>query len=294
MTDEKPFYHLAKVNMVEVTPRPPPGGLSSRNKFMPAKHPQFVNGEIYHTILRGIAGQKIFLDTKDYLRCLLSLYKFNDKNSVFHTSREMQLVWQVLIPAGRGVTSTSILNLNIAPSKLPDVLIENRKTEDSFVEILGFCLMPDHIHLLVRQLVDNGISMFFQKMGGYSTYFNKKHERFGSLFQRPFRAIHIRTQNQLLIVIAYIHLNPISLIEPSWKIKGIFYPEKVIKFLESYSWSSYPHYLGKKDVSWLVDSKFLKNILTSPKDFRNFVNARISHKAELKSFLRETKVISLE
>lgn len=247
---------------------------------MGKKRPQLANGEIYHIILRGIAGQNTFRREKDFLRYSYSLYKFNDKNVGIRALGEFF----------QGNALTELVDL----AELVEKVEKEEKPRDLLIEILGFCLMPNHIHLLVRQLVDNGISLFFQKMGGYSTYFNKKYQRFGSLFQRPFKAVHIKTHDQLLIVITYIHMNPIDLIESNWKIKGISSPQKVMEFLESYLWSSYPYYLGKENFSWLVDSEFLKKILKTPKDFRNFVRARVSNKAELKNFLIETQDFSLE
>jgi len=242
---------------------------------MPVKRPQFVNGEIYHIIIRGIAGQKTFLEERDYLRYLISLYKFNDEEITLHLFPGF--LYREAIP-------TKII---VEPPKLD-------KTREPLVEILGFCLMLNHIHLLVRQIIDKGISLFIQKMGGYSSYFNKKYQRFGALFQRPFKAIHIKTEDQLLILITYIHLNPIDLIEPNWKIEGISNPQKVMEFLESYPWSSYPYYLGKENFSWLIDSDFLKKILKSPEDFRNFVEARIFYKTEFKNFLEKAQKFSLE
>lgn len=242
---------------------------------MPIKRPQFVNGEIYHIIIRGIAGQKTFLETKDYLRYLFSLHKFNDKKI---TIREYS--WREAIP--------------LALRDGFPVLVKEEKSKEPLIEILGICLMSNHIHLLIRQVADNGISLFFQKMGGYSSYFNKKYQRFGGLFQRPFKAVHIKTEDQLLIVLTYLHLNPIDLVEPNWKNEGISNPQKVTEFLESYPWSSYPHYLGKANFSWLINSDFLKEILKSPEDFQNFVKARISHKAELKKFLEKAHKFSLE
>jgi len=238
---------------------------------MPIKHPQFVNGEIYHIIQRGIAGQKTFLEKKDYLRYFFSLYKFNNQKIVLGAFRVNRV-------------------RDVIPNKAPK--LEGQR--DLLIEILGFCLMPNHIHVLVRQVADNGVSLFFQKMGGYSSYFNKKYERFGSLFQRPFKAVHIKNQDQLLIVITYIHLNPIDLIEPDWKTDGISNPQKVMEFLESYTWSSCPYYLGKENLSWLIDSLFLKKVLESHEDFRNFIQARISRKTELKTFLKKTQKFSLE
>jgi len=245
---------------------------------MPIKRPQFVNGEIYHIITRGIAGQKTFLEEKDYLRYLFSLYKFNDKGIVVHVLNYRETI-PIKLHNGFPILSAAF---------------RKEKPKDSLVEILGFCLMPNHIHLLVRQLTDNGISLFLQKMGGYSSYFNKKYQRFGALFQRPFKAVHIKTESQLLIVITYIHLNPIDLIEPDYKIKGISDSQKTMEFLESFPWSSYPHYLEKEDFSWLISSDFLKRILKTPEDFRNFVKTRIFHKNKLKSFLRKIQNFSLE
>jgi len=238
---------------------------------MPTKRPQFVNKEIYHIIIRGTAGQKTFLEEKDYLRYLYSLYEFNDKNITLSNFR-------------------NIARREASPSELPGI----EKSRELLIELLGFCLMPNHIHLLVRQIADNGISLFFQKMGGYASYFNKKYQRFGSLSQRPFKAVYIETEDQLLIVITYIHLNPINLIQPNWKTSGISNPQKVMKFLESYPWSSYPYYLGKNNFFWLINCTFLKRILKNPEDFQNFVKARIFYKTKLKSFLEKTQNLFLE
>jgi len=68
----------------------------------------------------------------------------------------------------------------------------------------------------------------------------------------------------------------------------------VVEFLESYPWSSYPHYLGKVNFSWLINSDFLKKILKNSEDFRNFVKARVFHKAELKNFFKKTHHFFLE
>lgn len=243
--------------------------------FMPVKHPQFANGEIYHIIVRGIAGQKIFLEEKDYLRYLLSLYRFNDKKIIFSTFR-------------------NFYSYNLSRDDFPTKVIEREKKEprDLLVEILGFCLMPNHIHLLVRQVTEKGVSLFLQKLGGYATYFNKKYQRFGSLFQRPFKAVHIKNDDQLLITATYIHLNPTDLVEFNWKTEGISNSQKVIEFLESYPWSSYSYYLGKGKFLWLINSSFLNQILKTPEEFQNFVKVRVFHSTELKNFLENAQKFS--
>lgn len=104
----------------------------------------------------------------------------------------------------------------------------------------------------------------------------------------------MKTGDQLLIVVTYIHLNPIDLIEQGWKTEGISNPQKVIEFLETYPWSSYSFYLGKENFSWLINPMFLMKVLEKPENFRDFVESRIAQKTELKSFLNETQKLSLE
>lgn len=250
---------------------------------MPTKRPQFVNEEVYHIVLRGIAGQKTFFENRDYLRYLLSAYRFNDKNIVIDAFRSKNSLSRDLSREG-------------VPGKGFLAIFKNlgEDSRDLLVEILTFCLMPNHIHLLVRQFVDNGISLFFNKMGGYPSYFNKKYERFGSLFQTPFRAIHIKTNDQLLIVVTYIHMNPTDLIEPGWKEKGIYDPQKVFEFLENYPWSSYGHYLGKKDFSGLINSDFLNKVFEGPDGFRGAMKNRVLEKSRLEGFLKNNKKFFLE
>ncbi len=89
------------------------------------------------------------------------------------------------------------------------------------VEILCFCLMPNHFYLILKQLIEGGILLFMQKLAGYVYYFNLKFKRIRSLFQGKFKAIEIDNENYLLHLSRYQHLNPLELIEPDWKEDGI-------------------------------------------------------------------------
>ena len=83
------------------------------------------------------------------------------------------------------------------------------------VKILAFCFMPNHIHLLVRQIKNNGITQFMRKFGaGYAAYFNKRYDRRGHLFQGRFKAVHIKNNEQLKTIFVYIYTNSISLVDP--------------------------------------------------------------------------------
>jgi len=225
---------------------------------MAIQRPQLVNGEIYHVVLRAVGDYEVFKNTDDYYRGVFSIYEFNNKN--FIEIRERRKERKKEKNSG-GPTPVA---------------------RDVFLEVLAFSLMPNHVHLLVRQLKDNGISQYMQKLGGgYASYFNRKYNRKGHLFNK-FRAIPIETNEQLQNVFVYIHTNRISIIEPGWKEKGIENPKKVIDFLENDKWHSYSDYLGKKNFPSVTDREFLLGVMDSEQGCRDFVNNWIEHKKEIR------------
>ena len=227
---------------------------------MGIKRPLLVNNEIYHIILRGVGDALIFKDESDYYRAIFSVYEFNTTTPIeIKTQRKRRQK----LKANGGQTSVD--------------------TRDPLVEILAFCFMPNHIHLLLRQIKDNGITRFMQKVGtGYAVYFNNKYERKGHLFQGKFRAVHIKTDEQLKIVFAYIHSNGASLIQPKWKESGIGSLEQVISFLENYKWSSYPDYIGKKNFSSLTKRDFLLDLMGGIDGCRDFMDNWLRYKGKVK------------
>ncbi|MDI6591908.1 MAG: transposase [Patescibacteria group bacterium] len=229
---------------------------------MPIKRPQLINGEIYHIVIRAIEGLKLFRDKKDKLRMIHDLFEFNDDDPVISTHRKSKII--------KGTRT---------------VLVPLKKKRKMLVEILAFCLMPNHVHLLVRQLREGGISKFMRKIGaGYGIYYNKKYKRTGHIFQGKYRIVHIKTQEQLKTVFVYIHSNPVSLIVPNWKEKGIKEIKKVINFLENYKWSSYPDYLEKKNFPSLTNREFLTKIMDGFKGCQEFVNGWLQFKKESADF----------
>lgn len=82
------------------------------------------------------------------------------------------------------------------------------QSSDPLVRIVCYCLNPNHYHLLLEEVVENGISEFMKRMGGgYTKYFNEKYERSGSLFQGRFKSVHIGSDSYLKTLSAYINLN---------------------------------------------------------------------------------------
>ena len=104
----------------------------------------------------------------------------------------------------------------------------------------AYVLMPNHFHILVKETKKNGLTNFMAKLAtSYAMYFNKKYERVGSLFQRPFKAEHVGNDDYLKYLFSYIHLNPLKIIEPKWKETGLTNIKKAETFLNNYQYSSY-------------------------------------------------------
>ena len=213
------------------------------------KKPIFVNDGIYHVILRGVGDIEIFKDVSDYYRGIFSIYEFNNKNSV---------------------------EIRIQREKRKTIKKHGSPTSDNrerFVDVLAFCFMPNHIHLLIKQIRNNGITDFMRKVGtGYANYFNKKYNRRGHLFQGNFHAVEIKDDSQLSIVFAYIHTNPISLVELKWKENGINNIENVIKFLKKYKWSSYLDYIGGRSFPSVTNRELIMEILGGEAGCIDFIN----------------------
>lgn len=126
------------------------------------------------------------------------------------------------------------------------------------VDILAYCLMGNHYHLLVEQRTNGGISDFMQRLGcGYTMYFNKRYERTGRLFESTFRAKPVRTPDAVRIVSRYIHLNPLELIEPEWKKSGVRDWETAGRFVNTYRWSSMKNYAATAHESFIVTKPVL-------------------------------------
>jgi len=127
-----------------------------------------------------------------------------------------------------------------------------------------------------------------RKIGaGYGIFYNKKYERNGHVFQGRYRAVHIKNNEQLMTVFVYIHTNPVSIIVPFWKEKGIDNIKEVKKFLEEkYRWSSYLDYLRNKNFPSLSSRNFLTEVMGGIEGCQKFVEDWLIFKKELADFDR--------
>lgn len=216
----------------------------------------FAPEEYFHIYNRGTEKRKIFLDKSDYQRFLESLYLFN---------------------------STERVVLRLVPKK--ERFIYDR--DETIVDIGAYCLMPNHFHLLIRSKNDFGISNFMKKLlTAYSMYFNKKYKRSGVLFQGPFKAQHVKRDEYLKYLYAYIHLNPIKIIDSDWKEKGIKNMDKSKEFIDSYKNSSYLDYTGENRVeSNILNRKIFPDYFGTKKDFGDFIKFWLSFQKNVQKYM---------
>ncbi len=215
---------------------------------MPYRKTPLVKGEVYHIYNRSVAHQPIFPTTKYYERAYEVLSYYSNLNPPVRYSHFARFSSQLKT----------------------DILEKLNKENKKLVEILAFCLMPNHIHFLIREINDNGITTFMRKFqNSYAKYFNIKDKRDGSLFQSMFKAVRILTNEQLLHVMRYIHLNPLT-----------SYILKDIEQLNNYPWTSYSIYMGNHPSS-LIKTEEILGFFESRNKFAEFTKNQVNYQREL-------------
>jgi putative transposase len=234
------------------------------------KRPQLVNGELYHVVSRTVGDTVVFDYEKDFYRGVFSIYEFNNKNSVE--------IWERRRTRNRFKSQQKLVGCPTSHQ------LEYLDERDRLVDIFAFSFMPNHLHLILKQLKDKGITEFMKKVnGGYAKYFNEKYKRQGHLFNK-FRAVHIKDDDQLRNAFTYVHTNLISLIEPGWKEKGVNNPAAAINFLENNKRHSYPDYLGKKNFSSVTQRDFFLEFMGGPEGCKAGVDNWVKYKERVRGF----------
>ena len=197
---------------------------------------RFAPGEYYHIYNRGNNKQNIFRDERDRWRFLFLILYLQSLISFIHVTRFVNYFVQ------HRVLDKSTM-----------------KPEEKHVEVVGFCLMPNHFHLIIHELKEGGISRYMQKvLNAYTKYFNTKYESSGHLFQGPFQAVHVRDNEQLLYLSAYIHRNPREL--KGWKNKEY-----------TFFWSSYQDYVGENRWGKELESDIILKQFSGRAEYKTFV-----------------------
>lgn len=194
---------------------------------MPYRTVPFINDNFYHLYNRGLQKEPIFNNRRDYSFFMQSLFYYQIENPKPKFSLYRQ-------------------------SKLFPIDLAKK-----MIEIVAYCLMPNHFHLLIKQVRDGGISEFMRRfIHSYTKYRNIKYQRQGPVLNGVFKAVRIETDEQLVHVSRYIHLNPLV--------------SHLVKDLRLYNWSSYPVYIGLQ-TSEHIAKDYVLNFFKNPQVYEKFV-----------------------
>lgn len=187
---------------------------------MPSKNSLkiYVENGFYHVYNRGVEKRIVFETDQDY--------------KVF-----LKYIKEVLSPLDEQIPNTKVVMQGLSLQSV-------RRPVKSYygkIEMLAYCLMPNHFHFLVKQHEKTSLEGLMRSlMTRYSMYFNKKYDRVGTLFQGRYKAVFVKDDAYLLHLSRYIHLNP---------------GEYSSNLLDTYS--SYADYLGVKNTSWIKPEEIM-------------------------------------
>ncbi|HLM84442.1 MAG TPA: transposase [Candidatus Bathyarchaeia archaeon] len=217
---------------------------------------EFASGEYYHIFNRGVDKRKIFQDESDFQRFWQSLILLNDERN------GLMLSWRNCKRDRPGIDFKTFLQQ------------ESGSDRKLLVEIISYCLNPNHFHFILKQSKDDGIKKFMHKVGtSYANYFNERYDRTGALFEGRFKSIHIKNDSRLLYLVSYVSCNS--------EVHGISKASK-------YKWCSFSEYIGlcKDEV---CDKKVILDQFRNRKDYMEFVRESVrdakQKKEDEKSFL---------
>ncbi|MFZ2484746.1 MAG: transposase [Minisyncoccia bacterium] len=193
-------------------------------------------GEHYHICNRGVNKQVIFHDRGDYDRFLFLILYFQSPINFSQIGRVI-----------KEFVKHRVLDIS-------EEIVKKRT-----VELVAFCIMPNHFHLIMKELEEGGIAAYMQRvLNAYSKYYNTKYNKTGHVFQGPYRAIHITDDRQLLYLSTYIHRNPREI--SRWANKE-----------DHYEWSSYQDCIEESRWGNLLVPEVLMGEFKNKDEYRKFV-----------------------
>ncbi|MBP9761862.1 transposase [Candidatus Saccharibacteria bacterium] len=194
---------------------------------MPSKNIEkiYLPDTYYHVYNRGVNKRRIFIDDEDYC-VFLNLLKRYLSNEPQYDKKRREYPW-----------------------------LHND------IELLAYCLMPNHFHLLLYQQSEKSMTALLRGVcTAYTGYFNKKYGRVGHLFQDRFKASMITTDGYLQHISRYIHLNP--------------------RDYTAWTYSSYPYYLADRSAAWIKPDKIMA-LFPSKAAYEEFVHDYADYKRSL-------------
>jgi len=208
-----------------------------------------ITSGVYHIFNKSIAGFRIFSHDSEFLRMqqIIRYYQL-EKPKVRFSQYILNLKKENHINFDNG--------LKISPSG-----------SGNLVEVIAYCIMPTHLHLILKQLKEKGISVFMNNiLNSYTRYFNVKYKRKGPLWESRFKRVSVTTDEQLLHLTRYIHLNPVT--------------AYLVSKPEQWTFSSYNEFLFE-----VIDKERICNykqvLAINPRIYKRFVENNIEHQREL-------------
>jgi putative transposase len=218
---------------------------------------QFANNQYYHIFNRGVDKRDVFVEERDYQRFYLSLTLMNDEKN------GLMIGWRNYKESHSNASVDEFLRLSLSERK-------------KLVEIVSFCLNPNHYHFILEQILDRGIEKFMHRIAtGYTRYFNDKYHRSGSLFQGVFKAYQMKSNSQLLRMLVYVGCNS--------EIHGLC-------SAVDYKWCSFSEYFMKKNKQ-LCNTKIISSHFRNDRDYQGYAKENIADFREVKE---DEKSILLE
>ncbi|MBI2610306.1 transposase [Candidatus Giovannonibacteria bacterium] len=201
------------------------------------KRGKFGSDQYFHIYNRGVEKRTIFNTDDDRYRFMLLL-----------------ILMQADVPCPQiGRLLPSVKHQMFDNEIFPQII--NKRS----VELISFCLMPNHYHLIIRELAENGISKFMQRLSdSYTKYFNIKYDRSGHLFGSKFQAINIDRNEYLNYLSAYIHLNPRELKD--------YYHKEV-----RYKWSSFQDFVFENRWGAFLNPSIILDQFDDGNEYKIFV-----------------------
>lgn len=202
---------------------------------------------IYHAFNKSIADFVIFNDKNEFLRMLMAIRYYQISKPPYNLA--------TLIRDGK-------INYNLQNS-----FILTHYSKSILVNIIAYCLMPTHLHLVLEEKMENGLPIYMNNiLNSYTRYFNIRHNRKGPLWEGPYKKVAVESDEQLLHLTRYVHLNPVT--------------AYIVNKPDEWSHSSYKEYLSDINLNQRICS-FHTLLDINPNSYREFVEDGISYQREL-------------
>ncbi|MEK7116744.1 MAG: transposase [Patescibacteria group bacterium] len=211
------------------------------------RYENFAENEHYHIFGRGINKEKIFIDEQDRIRFIFLITHFQSPIKIYNIS------WYT-----KAFIKSGSFNFSAKKSGTEEILKKRN------VELVAFALMPNHFHILIKNLEDRILSVYMHRiLTAYSKYFNAKYNKKGHVFEGPFGAVLVENNNQLLHLSAYIHKNPKEIKE--WT-----------NNYDKYPYSSYQDYIGSNRWGDLLVTDIILKQFKDWVKYKDFVSTSVA------------------